>query len=143
METFSILPILQKIPIFQDLNEQDHKEIIDRITLQYFPANTIIFSEGDPGDKMYIIKTGLVKVFKTENSQEKELAILGENEFFGEMALISEAPRNASIITLEECELFTFSKQDFLKLTSTNQHMATIINDEFIKRVKENQKYDI
>lgn len=137
----SILPILQKIPLFASLSDIDHREIIDHITLEYFPANMKIFNEGDTGEKMYIIKKGLVKVFKTQNMEQKELAILGENEFFGEMALISDAPRYASVQTLEESEIFTLSKKDFMKLCETNQHMATIINDEFIRRVKEDNKY--
>lgn len=143
MEKLSILPILQKIPLFAQLNEADHQEIIDHITLEYFPANKVIFNEGDPGDKMYIIKRGLAKVFKTQQMEEKELAILGENDFFGEMALISENPRMASVKTLEEAEMFTLSKQDFIKLCSTNQNLASIINDEFIKRVKIDQKYEM
>ena len=143
MDKYSILPILQKIPLFAELSEEDHDEIIDHLVLEYVPANTIIFSQGDSGNKMYIIKNGLVKVCIIENMQEKELAILGENEFFGEMALISDEPRNAIIKTLEELEVFTLSKEDFIILTSTNQHVATLINDEFIRRVKNNQKLNI
>ena len=61
--TLSILPILKKIPLLEELNEEDHREIIKTINLEYYPANTIIFHEGDPGDAVYIIKRGLVRIY--------------------------------------------------------------------------------
>lgn len=143
MDIYSIIPILQKIPLFSDLSEDSHKEIVDRIILEYYPANTVIFSEGEMGSKLYIIKSGLVKIFKHEQDKEIELSILGQNEFFGEMALISDEPRYASVRTLEESEIFTLNKNDFLQLTSIDQNIASIINDEFIRRVKANQKFII
>lgn len=143
MDVYSIIPILQKIPLFCNLSESSHKEIIDRIIMEYYPANAIIFLEGEQGVKLYIIKSGLLKVFKHEQDREIELTILGQNEFFGEMALISDEPRNASVRTLEESEIFTLNKNDFLQLTSIDQNIAGIINDEFIRRVKANQKFMI
>lgn len=140
MDQNTILPILKKIPLFADLNEEDHKEIIKQITLEYYPTNKLLFSHGEDGDAMYIIKSGLVKIFHTEDSSEKELAVLGANEFFGEMALISDKKRIASAITLEECEIFKLRKSDFKLLISTNQHLAIIISDAILKRVKSNNK---
>jgi len=87
----SILPILQQIPIFKNLDERVHEQIIENITLQFYPANYELFAQGDPGDKMYIIKNGLVKISK----DKKEVATLGDNDFFGELDLVSDAPRNA------------------------------------------------
>ncbi|MBU0667758.1 cyclic nucleotide-binding domain-containing protein [Patescibacteria group bacterium] len=137
----TILGILKRIPLLEELNAEDHKEVIKQITLELYPPNHVIFKEGDPGDSFYIIKSGMVRVFHPGNDadpEEKDVAILGDNDFFGEMALISEKPRNASTVTVEETQCFKLKKEDFIKLVSSNPNMAGRISTEFLKRLKIN-----
>lgn len=136
----SILPILKKIPLLSDLNEEDHKEIIKHIEMQYYPAHQLLFKENDPGDAVYIIKRGVVRIFHpgADPTEEKEVAMLGDDDVFGEMAIISEKPRNASAQTMEESEIFVLKKDDFIQLVSTNPNMASRISSEFLKRFKIN-----
>ncbi|MFA6528691.1 MAG: cyclic nucleotide-binding domain-containing protein [Candidatus Gracilibacteria bacterium] len=130
MTDFSILPILQNIPLFKGLDASLHQEIIKDITLQYYPANYQLFNEGDIGTKMYIIKRGSVRIYK----QTEEVATLGEKAFFGEMALISEQPRTASAKTIEESEIFVLEKHDFDLLLSKNPTAEKAIKDAFTIR---------
>ncbi|MBU2523882.1 cyclic nucleotide-binding domain-containing protein [Patescibacteria group bacterium] len=134
----SIVPILKQLPFFANLNEQDHLEIIKNIQMQLFPVNYPIFKEGEPGDKMYIIRKGQVKV----NKGGEDIAMLNTNDFFGEMALFSSEPRNATCITTLETEVFTLSKDDMFKLIQTNPELASHINAEFLDRIKENDARD-
>jgi len=138
----SILPILKKIPLLSDLNEDDHKEIINHIDLLYFPAHKDVFHEGDPGDAVYIIKRGIVRIYHPgpTKADEKDIAMLGDDDFFGEMAIISEKPRNSSAESIEESEIFILKKEDFIKLVSSNPNMASRISSEFLKRLKINLK---
>lgn len=138
MTDFSILPILQKIPLFESLSDELHQDIIDSIQMQYFPVDHVLFNEGDQGDKMYIIKTGSVKIF----SGEKEIAVLGEGAFFGEMALMGSAPRNASAKVLEEAEIFTLEREVFDALLSRNPEAAEEIKKVFAERYSESQLTD-
>jgi CRP-like cAMP-binding protein len=141
MELTSILPILKKIPVFADLNEQEHNEIVKNIVMNYFPVGHVFFSEGDDGSAgMYIIKRGMVKISRkgTFNS-EKEVAILSDNDFFGEMALVLNEPRNATATAIGECEVFQISKADFEKLMQTSPVLANKISTEFIAREKKNK----
>ena len=115
----TIFTILEKIPLFKDLTEESGKLITSNITLEYFPTNHTIFNKGDQGDAMYIIKKGQVKIFQgsTEDPDEQTLlAELTDNDFFGEMALVSNSPRNASAMTMAESEVFVLKKDDFYKL---------------------------
>ena len=139
MENATILPILQKIPLFSELNSEDHAEIIKHIALNYFPVNYTLFKEGDMGDKLYIIKSGFVKIVHP-SSENEPIATLGPNEFFGEMALFEERPRSASAITTADCEIFLLEKSDFYNLVLKNQSIAGKLSEEFLNRVKNNQE---
>lgn len=138
MENSTILPILKKIPLFEELTEEDHAEIIKRITLEYYPANQTLFEQGGMGDKLYILKSGMVKIFHPEDP-DNAIAMLGPNEFFGEMALFEDRPRSASAVTTEESEVFLLNKTDFYELVLKNQSIAGKLSEEFLSRVKENQ----
>lgn len=132
--------LLKSIDLFKELDEQVHAEIIKHITLDYFPAEFVIFKEGEVGDKMFIIKTGMVKIYHAGDSPsfDKEVAILGDNDFFGEMALFEESPRNATAKTLEPTQVFILKKEDFINLISSNPKVAEKVSKEFLDRVKEN-----
>lgn len=135
-----ITNLLKKIQLFEGLDEQLQAEIIKHINLEYYPENFVLFREGDIGDKMYIIKSGNVRIFHAGEtpSFDREIALLGENEFFGEMALISDVPRNATARTTQTTETFTLKKVDFLNLISTDPSFATQVSKEFLDRVKAN-----
>lgn len=135
MPDFSILPILKNIPLFKNLDPSIHEEIIKHITLQYYPANYQLFTEGDIGMKMYIIKRGSVRIYKGE----QEVALMQENSFFGEMALVSDQPRTASANTTEESEIFVLDKNDFDLLLAKNPTAEKAIKDAFTIRYSLNR----
>lgn len=138
-----IFAILEKIPLFEDLTEESSNIISSKITLEYYPKNHLIFSEGDEGDAMYIIKNGSVKIFRgpaEDPDEQEEVAVLNNNAFFGEMALVSDKPRNASAKTIDDSEIFRLKKDDFYNLVTNNPSLAEQISSEFISRVKENMR---
>jgi len=74
---------------------------------------TVIFRQGDPGDKFYLIRTGRVRVFREDAGLETELSVLQAGDDFGEMALFMEEPRSATVAALEETRLMVLSKEQF------------------------------
>lgn len=145
MDTPSILPILKNIPIFADLTEQEHKEIIGNIVLNYFPVGHSFFKQGDAvglDSAMYIIKHGMVKIsrFDPISGADKEVAVLTDNDFFGEMALVLEEPRNASAVAVGEAEIFVLKKSDFTALMESSPTMANKVSVEFLGREKKNNR---
>lgn len=136
-----MLSILQQIPFFAALDEDTHQAIIKNIEMQYFPANYTLFKEEDLGEHMFIIKTGKVGIYKTK-IDTAPLATLGSNDFFGEMALISNKPRNATAKTLEESEIFKLHKGVFQELMRTNPEIASKISEAIIDRTNENENND-
>ncbi|MEI4861406.1 cyclic nucleotide-binding domain-containing protein, partial [Klebsiella pneumoniae] len=69
--------------------------------------------QGDPGDKLYIIRSGSAEVLVAKEGDSRQVATLGQGDFFGEAALISGEPRNATVRALEALETYTLGKDDF------------------------------
>ncbi len=82
-----------------------------------FPPEAIVLREGDVGNRFFIIGNGKVRVCKkTGHPDEVELAVIGPNEFFGEMCILETLPRTATVQTLEATTLYSLSSLDFLHL---------------------------
>ncbi len=134
--------LLKTIPLFETLDEQAHAEIIRHAMMEYYPGGHTLFKEGDQADCMYIIKSGMVRIYHAGEtaSFDQQLAMLGDNDFFGEMALVSESVRNATAQTVEPTQAFIIKKDDFIKLISTNPAVAEKISRELLDRVKQNAR---
>ena len=133
-----LLPLMQKIPILKDFNEKDHHQIIKNIKVEFFASDYLIFREGDAPDGLYIIESGQVRIFNSQPDGVQEIAVLGPNDFFGEMALISAHPRSASAITLENTVTFMLKKQDFDEMLVKDAEMAGRISRELMQRLEKN-----
>ena len=105
---------LARVPLFAQLSEQDLKAIGRHAIGRRYAAGTVIVQEGGPSDTLYVLTSGRVKVYiSDEDGAEVILAFLGADEIFGEMALIDEASRSASIMTVEPTELLYVPKNAF------------------------------
>ena len=134
MTDFSILPILQKIPLFESLDEALHQDIINAVEMQYYPAGHQLFDQGDQGHQMYIIKSGSVDISRGDET----MATLKSGDFFGEMALMGKLPRNAAAKTSEESEIFVLKKDAFDALLFKNPEAAEKIKKTFAERFSDN-----
>jgi len=136
----TMVNILKKVEFFKDLDPKVHEEIVKHITLEYFPKGHKIFNEGDTGTAMYIIKSGVVRIFHPAEtpSLETEVAMFGDGDFFGEMALLAEQTRSASASAMEETQAFKLEKADLTKLLEENPAIAALVSGEFLRRFKSN-----
>lgn len=105
-----------------------------------FDAGQIIFCEYEPGDSFYLIQSGRVKIVKIFGSIEKTIDILKPGEFFGEMALLENAPRSASIVALDNCKLLEFNRSNFEVLMTGNPQMALKLLGLFAKRIHDQKR---
>lgn len=81
-----------------------------------FPAGARILQEGDAGDEMYVIQTGKARIYKGTDDRTVTLAVLSNGEFFGEMALVANHPRSASVEALEEITVSVIDRRTFESL---------------------------
>jgi CRP/FNR family cyclic AMP-dependent transcriptional regulator len=84
----------------------------------------LIFQENTPGSDMFVIQSGKVRVFKIINAEKVELAILGKDDFFGEMCLLLGCPRSASVEALEHTELYRLTKDTFRSSIKSKPQLA-------------------
>ncbi|MHB8419109.1 MAG: cyclic nucleotide-binding domain-containing protein [Myxococcales bacterium] len=102
-------PRLPPIPIFSDLDPQAFVELLQRCTLLRFQKSEEIVHQGDPGRSFFVVSSGTVRVRRSEPSGEVlDLAQLREGAFFGEMALLSDSPRTASVVAEGVAEVLEF-----------------------------------
>jgi CRP-like cAMP-binding protein/ribonuclease BN (tRNA processing enzyme) len=128
----------EEIPWFdfsKDLYEQ--REELNRQFGQSFPAGQMIFEEGDTGDTMYIIQEGRVQVFRRILGSEKVLALLGPGDIFGEMAMINQMSRSASVRAITDTRTVAFNRAAFEKLVKENYGIALKLIRTLAQRIEE------
>jgi CRP/FNR family cyclic AMP-dependent transcriptional regulator len=126
-----------EFPIFPELSQDDLRFVADYGVSRTYAKNTILVSEGDPSDLFYIILSGKVKVYLSdEKGKEVLLNIQGPGEYFGELALIDEAPRSASIMTLESCQMAVVSRAGFERCLEEHPSFALGLIRILVRRIR-------
>src|SRR5688500_3948376 len=109
-----VVELLGRVPLFRGLPEAELWSIAALARPRALGANEMLFREGDPGDRFYIVFSGAVEVVKERPLGDHErLAVKRSGEGFGEMSLLNDAPRSASVRALEPTELLVVSRDDF------------------------------
>lgn len=102
-----------------------------------FKEGEIFFFEGEQGDEMFIIQDGSVGVYKKVQNLNKEIAILRSGDFFGEMSLILNEPRSATIKALDKTSVIVINKDTFTQMLADNNKIAIKMVEALAARVKE------
>ena len=104
---------------------------------KHFSTGTLVLKEGSTGEEIFFIVTGKVKVFKTINHEEIELAILGPDEFFGEMSMFNQSKRSASVKAIEDSEIMVGNRKIFISTIRKDPNKAIHIISTLTKRLKD------
>jgi len=130
--------VLKAVPLFASFPEEQLRMIATMVTRRSAARANTIMAAGDATDSLYIVLSGRLKVMMSDSDgKEVILAILGPGEFFGEMGLIDDEPRSASVVTLEPCELLSIAKRDFRKCLAENFEMSTAVMRGLVRRLRE------
>ena len=100
-----------------------------------YPGDTMIFAESMPGQELYIIQKGNVKITKFVNGNEVLLAVLKQGDIFGEMSLIENKPRSASAIAFEDSVLLAVNRDNFKRMVTTQPQIIARITTLFSERI--------
>lgn len=128
---------LDNIPLFQRLTTTDRKALSCCMVVRRFKKNTVVILDGDESDSLYLILKGKVKIFLTDEAgKEVILNYQTEGEYFGEMALLDDQPRSASVVTMEPSEFAVLPKTQFLQCISKHPEIAMGIIQHLSSRMR-------
>jgi len=116
------LELVASVPLFEGVEKDKLRSIADLLKPQLIVPSEILCKAGEPGDCMYFISSGAIAV-QTDGAP----IILGSGDFFGEIALLKNAPRTATVVAESFCEVLILQSSDFAKLLSDNQAMKETI----------------
>lgn len=129
-----IAKILGDINIFDELTLNERTKISQYFKKETYKPGDIIIKEGDPGDGMFVIKEGAVKVSKEIPGEgEKILANMVDGNFFGEMALFDGAPRSASVIAVSKVEMYEMYRAGLMEFTKKDPKLAVKVLFNLVK----------
>lgn len=126
--------VLRKVPLFNDFTKEDIDKIIPLLEEEVLPAESFIINEGSVGNSMHIISKGSVRVLKKVHDNE-EIVInhMYQDTYFGELALIDNLPRSASVITNEKTTILLLRKTALDKLLEDNPNLARVFYKNCLK----------
>ncbi|NNE97879.1 MAG: ATP-binding cassette domain-containing protein, partial [Pyrinomonadaceae bacterium] len=125
---------LREIPLFREAPEKVLTRVADELVFERLDANRTVFEAGDEGDKFYILARGKVEVV---TDQGERIAALSDGDFFGEIALINDDQRNATIRTLLPCSFLTLTKARFEKLLEQDEELRIAISQIVEERLED------
>mgnify|MGYP003333332638 FL=1 len=128
---------LATVPLFKGLDADEMAKFAELLRDKSYPKGSVILFEDDPGDALFIVRAGRVKVvLVAEDGREVILGILGPAEHFGELSLIDDQPRSAHVIAMEESALLVLRRDDFRRRVEQNPSVAWSLLGELSRRLR-------
>jgi len=131
-------PGLLASPLFEDFADDELLAVIRGLRLLTFEAGDIIISEGEPGQSLFVLTTGTVKVFVRDPAgRNVALCPLGEGAFFGEIATLSGRPRSATVVAASRCELLELDKPALEAILEVHPRVRDVLEEHYIARAND------
>lgn len=120
--------LFKKVHLFNGLNDDELAQLAAISTGKNFTGNEIIINQNTTGDEMFVVSDGAGEVFVAGLDNERTLVLLGEGQVFGEMALIDQGYRSASVRAVSKgCSVYEIGCEDFRALCQSNEHIGYMV----------------
>ncbi|HUF38959.1 MAG TPA: cyclic nucleotide-binding domain-containing protein [Anaerolineales bacterium] len=127
--------LLRSMPIFDELESHELEWLALNMRRETVAAGEVLFREGDPGDRFYIVESGRLIVARTQGGQTTEIAQPTTGEYVGEIALLQNIPRTATVTAAEDTVVWSLAGEDFLDLTSGYKTLGRVVSDTGTRRM--------
>jgi CRP/FNR family transcriptional regulator, cyclic AMP receptor protein len=128
---------LGTVPLFSGLSRSELESLADLTRERTHPRGSVILFENDPGDCLFVVRAGRVKVeLIGEDGREVILGVLGVGQHFGELSIIDERPRSAHVIAMEDANLIVLRREDFRKKVESSPSIAWSLLLELSRRLR-------
>jgi CRP/FNR family transcriptional regulator, cyclic AMP receptor protein len=130
--------VLKTVPLFAAFSDQQIATLLNYVQHRSFARNVYVMQAGDETDSLYVMLSGKVKVvIADEQGREVIFGFMGAQDFFGEMGLLDDQPRSASVYTLEPCEMLRLSKAGFVNCIKENSDVAMLVIRNLVRRLRD------
>lgn len=134
---FTALDVLRRVPLLTTLGEEDLAAFAGLLRERRYPKGSMILAQGDPGEALYLLAAGQVKVVLIhEDGREVILSVLGVGAFFGEMALLDQEPRSAHVVAMTDSLLLQLRREDFQARLRSGPEVAIALLRELSRRLR-------
>jgi CRP-like cAMP-binding protein len=128
---------LATIPLFSGLQRDELQKFAELTRERAYPRGSVILFQDDPGDSLFVLRAGRVKVVLIgEDGREVILGVLEPGAHFGELALIDDQPRSAHVIAMEDAQLLILRREDFRRRVEANPTVAWALLTELSRRLR-------
>ncbi len=132
-----IADFLATVPLLSRIAPDELRRFAELTREKQYPKGSVILFEDDPGDSLFIVRSGRVKVvLVSEDGREVILGVLGVGEHFGELSLIDDQPRSAHVIAMEDATLLVLRRDDFRRRVEVNPSVAWALLAELSRRLR-------
>jgi CRP-like cAMP-binding protein len=132
-----IANFLRSVQLFSKLDDAELQRFAELTREKSYPTGSVILFEDDPGDSLFVVKEGRVKVVLVgEDGREVILGVLEPGAHFGELALIDDQPRSAHVIAMEDSQLLILRREDFRRRVEANPSVAWALLTELSRRLR-------
>ena len=133
----TITRFLQTVPMFEGLQEKQLQRLAKRFTERSYSAGEAIVTQGTLGIGLFIIESGKVDAVRQHPDGTKTTVnTIGKTEFFGELSLLDDAPRTASVIAVEDTQCLVLTQLDFISVLHEDSDISIIMLKEMAKRFR-------
>ena len=130
---------LPRSPLFSALDEGAFAAVIEQLDLRWMTAGETLLREGDGGDSMFVVVQGAVNVLREGLDEDRRLlAVLTEGSFFGEMALVTDSPRLATVVAASDGLLFQIDRQSLLQIAAVHPAVRDVVEEFYSDRLLAN-----
>ena len=141
--THSLVKALRRVPGFDILGGQELLCIVGASVNLRWAEGSHVFDKGSPGQALYVVLEGRVKIYDEVDGKEVEIATTGPGDYFGEMSLLSDTTHTKSVVAVEDSELLVLLKEPFRELLEGNDELAAQIQKTLeSRRAEAESKYD-
>ena len=128
---------VRRLPLFEGAPDRVHAIVAEMVKRHVYPPGEVLFREGDRGEAVHLLYRGTVKLSKIDLSgHEKTLALLRPPEFFGEMASLTDTPRNASAVAVGSVVTLLLYADDFHRLMRDHHQVGLNVTQTLARRLK-------
>lgn len=129
--------VLSQVEIFAGLSDTELEALMNSSVCRQYPKNTVIINDGDNADSLYVIDSGRVKVYCSDkNGKEFIMNTMEAGDYFGELALLDDDRRSASVRTMDKCSFRIVYKEDFERVITEHPNIARILIRNLTRRVR-------